>query len=204
MHRDSSSQSLRSTGQGLEEWIVLDKSLSRSRSQTFHKWVANDDRYDLNGAAHFVSLLRNMLAGRSIAQEFFLEAKGVQIMGLLLQRCDPRLINVGFLMSVQSLVESLLGGKDKLLKAFYQYVLFEFRIWSDSDISLRIAHVQLVSTYIKDNSDYFRKFFGIEHFLCVIRSHYSGSIGRRRRENTIRLTEEDEKSMRMALLGKFA
>ncbi len=142
-----------------------------------------------------------MLVNQKRAQDLFLQSKGVQLMGLLLQKCDARIINVGFLMSLQSLVEGLAGSKMDLLKAIYKYILFDFRIWTESDISVRIAHVQLISTYLKDNPEYFREMFGISFLLKIIRSHYLEMNKDKRSESSVKLSDEDHKCMRMAILG---
>lgn len=144
-----------------------------------------------------------MLIDQRSAQDFFLQSKGVQIMGLILQRCDPRLINVGLLMSLQSLVESVSQSKDELLKSVYQHIMFDFRIWTDSDISVRIAHVQLLSTYIKDDPEYFNKCFGVKFIVQVIDTHYRDNTKVQVRENSIELNDGDRKCVRMALLGKL-
>ena len=164
----------------------------------------DEDHYNLNGAAYFMSLLRNMLIDQRSAQEFFLQSKGVQIMGLILQKCDPRLINVGLLMSLQALVDSLMQSKDELLKSVYQHIMFDFRIWTDSDISVRVAHVQLLSTYIKDDPEYFNQYFGVKFIVQVINTHYSGNSKIQVRENSVELNDGDRKCVRMALLGEFA
>ena len=140
---------------------------------------------------------------QSNVQELFLQSKGVQLMGLLLQRCDPRIINVGFLVSIQALVDSLAGSQVQLLKAIYQYIIFDFRIWTESEISVRIAHAQLISTYIKDNVEFFREDFGVGFIMKIIRSHYLETNRSKMRENSVQLETEDKTCMRMALLGKY-
>ena len=187
----------------VEDWVLVDRSTVRTRNMTFSKWAADEDNYILNGASYFISLLRNMLIEQTSAQEFFLQSKGVQIMGLILQKCDPRLINVGLLMSLQALVESIAQSKDELLKSVYQHIMFDFRIWTDSDISVRIAHVQLLSTYIKDDPEYFSQSFGVGFIVQVINAHYSGKTRAQVRENSVELNESDSKCVRMALLGKL-
>ena len=59
----------------------------------------------------------------------FVDLQAIKVMGLLLQTCNPDLINIGFLHSVEQLVESILGLKEDLLKAVYEHVVFEFKIW---------------------------------------------------------------------------
>eukprot|EP00794_Sanderia_malayensis_P017323 gene17323-19056_t len=188
--------------QGNEDWILVDKTASsRTRNFTFTRWANEKDYYDLNGASYFISLLRNMLVSQRAAQESFIQSKGVQLMGLLLQKCDARIINIGFLMSLQSLVEGLAESKMELQQAVYKYILFDFRIWSDSDISLRIAHVQLISTYVKDKPGYFKELFGVGFLLKIVCSHYLEQGRVQKRESSAELIDEHQKSIRVAILG---
>lgn len=52
---------------------------------------------------------------------------------------NPRLIDVNVLMSVQLLVETTASVNQTLLNLFYQYLLFDFRIWSNSEFPVRIG-----------------------------------------------------------------
>ena len=160
--------------------------MPRTRSETYKNWVRQDN-HDLNGVAHFVSLIRHMIVSHKEMQDISLELEGVKLIGLLLQECDSGLINVGFLDSIAQLVESLLGIKDELLEAVYQYIVFDFRIWYDADVCVQIAHTQLLHTYIKDDPEYYSKRFGIDFFLRVIMEYYCGGVNReelRRKKKT--------------------
>ena len=169
---------------------------------TFLEWGTDEDHNNLNGAAYFILLLRNMLTKHTSAQEFFLHSEDVKIMGLILQKCDPRLINVGLLMSLQALVESM-QSKDDLLKSVYQHIMLDFRIWTVSDIAVRIAHVQLLSTYVKNDPKYFKESFGVGFIVQVINTHYNGKTRTEVRENSVELNKSESKCVRMELLGKL-
>ena len=58
---------------------------------------------------------------------------------------------------------------------------------------MQIGHIQYLSTLIKSDRKYFRKKFGVQYFLDVIRAHYCTH------EN---LSPVDCKTIRVALLGE--
>ena len=122
--------------------------------------------------------------------------------------CDPALINIGFHNAIGQLVESLLGVKDELLEAVYQYIVFDFVIWSNAGISVQFAHVQLLCTYIKDDPMYFENLFSIEYFLNIVQQFYCRGPGDNHGNNTAIatakkqvLTVTEERDLRTALLG---
>ena len=81
----------------------------------------------------------------------------------------------------------------KFLSQIHQSILFDFRIWSRSQFTVQIGHIQYLSTLIKSDRKYFRKKFGVQYFLDVIRAHYCTH------EN---LSPVDCKTIRVALLGE--
>lgn len=180
------------------EWTLLDPKVPRTRSETFKCW-AKQDNHDLNGVAHFISLIRYMIGSRKQIQDMTLDLQGIKVIGLLLQECDPGLMNIGFLDSVAQLVESLLGVKDELLEAVYKFILFDFKIWCDADISVQIAHTQLLHTYIKNEPLYFSSLFGIDYFIRVIEECYCDKELQTKKK--VQLTESEERDLRNALLG---
>ena len=116
-------------------------------------------------------------------------------MGSLLQKVDIHLIDVNVLMAAQLFTEILTVTKQgKLLYQFYHSILLDFRIWSRSEFHMQIGHIQYISTLIMSDRKYFRKKFGIQYFLDVIRQHYS--------DNSVKvLSNEDCITIRGALLG---
>ncbi len=49
------------------------------------------------------------------------------------------MVDVHVLMSIQLLVETVAESNKTLLYHIYQYLLFDFRIWSKSDFPVRIG-----------------------------------------------------------------
>ena len=184
-------------------WTLVDPSLPRTRSDTFKHWVKSDN-HDINGVAHFVALIRNIIGSRLQTNITPLDVNGIKVISLLLHDCDPALINIGFHNAIGQLVESLLGLKDEMLEAVYQYIVFDFEIWANADISVQIAHIQLLSTYIKDDPTYFGNLFTIDYFLNIVQQFYCrGPTERGDRQRRQILTETDERDLRTALLGKI-
>uniref|UniRef100_T1J5I8 BEACH domain-containing protein n=1 Tax=Strigamia maritima TaxID=126957 RepID=T1J5I8_STRMM len=174
-----------------DDWIVV------SNSQY------SDDLLHRNIVASFLIMLRNFIKNHTVNQEHLLNARGIAIIAELLVEVPPNTICVHVLMAVQLLVESLgVGGHNGgdggdttahgLLRALYQHVLFNFRIWNKSDFPVRIGHIQYLSTIIKDNRRYFRKKYGVQFFLDVIRHYYTSSST---------LNNDDVKTIRNSLLG---
>lgn len=56
----------------------------------------------------------------------------------------------------------------------YSYLFFHFiqRIWSRSVFTVRIGHIQYLATVIKDNRKDFRKKYGVQYMLDVIKTYY--------------------------------
>lgn len=88
-----------------------------------------------------MTLLRYMLANNLINQETMVRENAVATLGALLQRVDPSLIDVNVLMAIQLLVDNVASSCVSLLHHVYQYLLFDFRIWSKSDFPVQIGRV---------------------------------------------------------------
>ncbi|XP_072180695.1 neurobeachin-like protein 1 [Diadema setosum] len=141
----------------------------------------------------FLVLLKNICIGHSINQELLHKTQGLATIGALLQKAEPSLIDVNVLMAVQLLVEAVCMGNPHLLKTAHRHILFDFRIWSRSDFPVRIGHIQYLSTIIKDNRKNFRKAYGVQFMLDVIRTYYSC--------NNTDLAADDAKAIRHSLRG---
>ncbi|KDR13565.1 hypothetical protein L798_12637 [Zootermopsis nevadensis] len=62
------------------------------------------------------------------------------IIGVLLAKAKPHLIDVNVLMAVQLLVEMARDTSNAMLRqALFQHVLFNFKIWSQSQFHIRIG-----------------------------------------------------------------
>ncbi|KAK3582874.1 hypothetical protein CHS0354_012486 [Potamilus streckersoni] len=163
-----------------EDWVVLPSSSYA------------DKKLQQNQVAGFLTLLRNMMQTHTTNQDTFVRTSGAATLSALLQKVNPKLIDVHVLMAIQLLVEATAATNKVLLNHLYQNILFDFRIWSKSDFPVRIGHIQYLSTIIKDDRRHFRKIFGVQYMLDVIRSHYSSRSG---------LSEEDAKTIRVSLLN---
>ncbi|XP_053386541.1 neurobeachin-like protein 1 [Mercenaria mercenaria] len=163
-----------------EDWVILPSSSYA------------DTKLEQNQVAGFLTLLRNMVQTKPVNQQTFVQTNGAAVIGALLQKVNCKLIDVNVLMAVQLLVEATASTNRTMLHHMYQYILFDFRIWSRSDFPVRIGHIQYLSTIIKDDRRHFRKMFGVQYILDVIRSHYS---------NDCVLSEEDARTIRVSLLS---
>ena len=117
------------------------------------------------------------MCGHTINLEQLMRGGGVAIIGFLLSQAKPDLIDVNVLMAAQLLIELAQGSQDqKLLHQIYHSILFDFRIWSRSQFHVQIGHIQYLSTLVKSDRKYFRRKFGVQYLLDVIRSHYTGCL----------------------------
>ncbi|XP_071942779.1 neurobeachin-like protein 1 [Antedon mediterranea] len=147
-----------------------------------------------NQVACFLTLIKNICVGHPINQDMLHQCQGIPTIGMLLQKVDPRLIDVHVLMAIQTFLEYISDGNSVLSKSTYQHLLFDFRIWSKSDFTVRIAHIQYLSTVIKDDHKYFHQKFGVSYILDVIRTYYSDF-------GPEDISREDSKTIRAALFG---
>ncbi|CAI9726854.1 1 isoform X1 [Octopus vulgaris] len=172
----------RSVSDPNEEWVLVQHSSS------------TDAKLEQNQVAAFLTLLRNMLQTKTKNQDSFIRTHGAATVGALLQKVNSELIDVHVLMAVQLLVEAAATTNTMLLRHLYQFILFDFRVWSRSDFPVRIGHIQYLATIIKDDRKHFRKKYGVQYILDVIRTYYSSVT-----EGS--LTKEDTKTIRVSLLG---
>ncbi len=171
---------------GNDDWEMLP-------SSSFSDW-----KLEQNAISGFLTLVKNLVSGHTVNLEQLMRGGGVSVIGALLQRARPRLIDVNVLMAAQLLVELAHASKDgKLLFQIYQHVLFDFRIWSRSEFHVQIGHVQYVSTIVRDDRKFFRKKFGVQFLLDVIKKHYSPGSS----SSSCSLSKEDCRTMRASLFG---
>ncbi|KAL4217498.1 Neurobeachin-like protein 1 [Mactra antiquata] len=168
------------TAQEQDDWVVVPSSSYA------------DTKLEQNQVAGFLTLLRNMIQTKPVNQQTFVQTNGAAVIGALLQKVNSKLIDVNVLMAVQLLVEATAASNKLMLHHIYQCIMFDFRIWSRSDFPVRIGHIQYLSTIIKDDRRHFRKMFGVQYILDVIRSHYSTECT---------LSEDDARTIRVSLLN---
>ncbi|KAH0627676.1 hypothetical protein JD844_003763 [Phrynosoma platyrhinos] len=86
--------------------------------------------------------------------------------GYRARRVSSQAMDMNVLMASQILMEQVASeGNNLLLHLLYQYLLFDFRIWSN-------CHIQYLSNIIKDHKQRIRKKYGVQYILDSIRTYY--------------------------------
>ncbi|XP_078085110.1 neurobeachin-like protein 1 isoform X3 [Mustelus asterias] len=156
---------------------------------------ASEARLEKNPVATFLLTIKHFIRRHPINQENLLHSHGVATLGVLLQKIPNSLADVNMLVAVQLLIEQANVEKNtQLLHHMYQHLLFDFRIWSRGDFPFRIGHIQYLSTIIKDNRKLFRKKYGVQFLLDVIRMCYSSD-----KDND--MSADDVRTIRASLYG---
>ncbi|XP_066487542.1 neurobeachin-like protein 2 [Tiliqua scincoides] len=134
---------------------------------------SSEGRLERNGVAAFLLLVKNFIRGHPVNQESLVQCHGPAIIGALLQKVSSQMIDMSVLMASQILMEQVASeGNNLLLHFLYQYLLFDFRIWSNSDFAVRLGHIQYLSNIIKDHKQRIRKKYGVQYLLDSIRTYY--------------------------------
>ncbi|XP_068150111.1 LOW QUALITY PROTEIN: neurobeachin-like protein 1 [Drosophila tropicalis] len=172
------------TAEEFTDWEVLSSNLN-----TEWKMIQNP-------LASFLCLLRYLTYDHEPNQEQLLSEDSLAIIGIMLQRCPPSMFDVNALMSTHLLMESLQGHKaergGQLLDALYAHIVFDFAIWSRLQFQIMLGHVQYLSAMIKNDRKFFRRRYGVQFVLDVVRQYYTTP------EN---LSSDDAKTIRATLLG---
>jgi len=146
--------------------------------------------------ASFLCLLRYLTHEHETNQEQLLSSECLAIVGTMLQRCPPNLFDVNALMATHLLMESLQGHKaeagGQLLDALYAHIVFDFAIWSRLQFQITLGHAQYLSAMIKNDRKFFRKRYGVQFVLDVVRQYYSTPDS---------ITDDDAKTIRATLFG---
>ncbi|XP_041045681.1 neurobeachin-like protein 2 isoform X1 [Carcharodon carcharias] len=134
---------------------------------------SSESKLERNSVAAFLLLVKNLTRNHTINQENFIQCNGPAVIGALLQKVPSHRVDMNVLMACQFLMEQAASeGNNLLLHYMYQYLLFDFRIWSHSDFAVRLGHIQYLSTIIKDHKQRIRKRYGVQYILDSIRTHY--------------------------------
>ncbi|XP_073843399.1 neurobeachin-like protein 1 isoform X2 [Musca autumnalis] len=149
--------------------------------------------------ASFMCFIRYLTHEHDNNQENLLHSECLSIVGMMLQKCPPKLFDVNALMATHLFMESLQGHKTStgqsnvaLLDELYTSIAFNFDIWVRMPFQITLGHVQYLGAMIKNDRKYFRKKFGIQFFLDTIRQYYGTP------EN---ITPEDAKTIRSTMFG---
>ncbi|BFF98031.1 neurobeachin-like protein 1 [Drosophila madeirensis] len=148
--------------------------------------------------ASFLCLLRYLTHEHETNQEQLLASECLAIIGTMLQRCPPALFDVNALMATHLLMESLQGHKSgtdaggQLLDSLYAHIVFDFGIWSRLQFQITLGHVQYLSAMIKNDRKFYRRHYGVQFVLDVVRQYYSTPDN---------ISNDDAKTIRATLFG---
>lgn len=135
-----------------------------------------DGELEKNIVSMMLNLVRHLFHNSDIMQDRFERNNGIALLGFLIQRLPRHFIDINLLRVCQDLVNEAANLSSKsLLNAIYEYLIFDFRIWNKADYEIRIGHIQYISTIIKDDRKYFRKKYGVQFFLDVIKTYFGSS-----------------------------
>ncbi|XP_053953173.1 neurobeachin-like protein 1 isoform X1 [Anastrepha ludens] len=149
--------------------------------------------------ASFICFLRYLTHCHENNQENMLNSECLPMIGAMLRKCSPSLFDVNALMATHLFIESLQNqksesgnahGNSTLLDVLYTDIAFNFHIWVRMNFEITLGHVQYLSAMIKNDRKFFRKKFGIQFFLDVVRDHYSTPDS---------ITPDDAKTIRSAM-----
>ncbi|KAJ8354366.1 hypothetical protein SKAU_G00219330 [Synaphobranchus kaupii] len=135
---------------------------------------SSEGRLEKNSVAAFLLMVKNLLRHHPVNQESLLHCHGPAIIGFMLSKVPSSMMDMSVLMACHYLLEQVSSeGNSNLLSQLYQYLLFDFRIWSSCHFAVCLSHIQNLSAVIKDSKQRTRKKYGVQYILDSIRTHYS-------------------------------
>uniref|UniRef100_A0A8U8BWE7 Neurobeachin-like protein 2 n=1 Tax=Geospiza parvula TaxID=87175 RepID=A0A8U8BWE7_GEOPR len=139
-------------------------------------WCPAESRLERNSVAAFLLLVKNFLRNHAVNQESLVQCHGPAIIGALLHKVPGTLLDMSTLVASQILMEQVASeGSGFLLHLLYQHLLFDFRIWSNSDFAVRLGHIQYLASVVKDHKQRIRKKYGVQFLLDSIRTYYGSA-----------------------------
>ncbi|XP_068179302.1 neurobeachin-like protein 2 isoform X1 [Antennarius striatus] len=131
-------------------------------------------RLERNSIAAFLLMVKNLICHHPVNQESLLQCHGPSIIGAMLSKVPGSMMDMNVLMALQLLLEQVFNeGNSLLLQQLYQYLLFDFRIWTKSHFAVCLAHVQYLSSVIKKGKQRMKRKYGVQYILDAIRTFYS-------------------------------
>ncbi|XP_068091322.1 neurobeachin-like protein 2 isoform X2 [Hyperolius riggenbachi] len=152
-------------------------------------------RLERNGVAAFLLMVKNFIQRHPSNRESLLQCHGPAIIGALLQKVSPLMMDMNVLMASQMLMDEISAeGHHFLLHHLYQHLLFDFRIWSNSDFAVRLGHIQYLSSIMKDHKQRVRRKYGVQYILDSLRRHYGT-------QKEDQITEDNVKTIQLSLFS---
>ena len=136
-----------------------------------------------NVVALLLNLQRYLFHNNDILQDRLQRNNGIALLSFLIQRLPKQFVDINLLRMAQEFVaEASLIGDKCLLNLIHEHLIFDFRIWNKAEYEIRIGHIQYVSTIVKDDKKYFRKKYGIQFFLDIVKTYFGSSGGSARQD----------------------
>uniref|UniRef100_A0A672Z4Y8 Neurobeachin-like protein 2 n=1 Tax=Sphaeramia orbicularis TaxID=375764 RepID=A0A672Z4Y8_9TELE len=133
-----------------------------------------EGRLERNSIAAFLLLVKNLIRHHPVNQESLLHCHGPSIIGAMLSEVPGSMMDMNVLIACQLLLEQVFTeGNSPLLQQLYQYLLFDFRIWTKSHFAVCLAHVQYLSSVINKGKQRMKRKYGVQYILDTIRTYYS-------------------------------
>jgi hypothetical protein len=150
-----------------------------------------------------LNLIRYLLHNNDIIQDRMQRNDGISLLGFLIQRLPKRFVDINLLRICQEFVVEANRVADRsLVNSVYDHLIFDFRIWNKADYEIRIGHIQYISTIIKDDKKYFRRKYGIQFFLDILKAYFSSTNHVNTSDNELQsLNEEDLRDLRNSFFG---
>ncbi|XP_018427338.1 PREDICTED: LOW QUALITY PROTEIN: neurobeachin-like protein 2 [Nanorana parkeri] len=156
---------------------------------------SSESRLERNGVAAFLLMVKNFIQHHPANQESLLQCVGPAIIGALLQKVSPLVLDMNVLMASQMLMDQVASeGHNYLLHHLYQHLLFDVRIWCNSDFAVRLGHIQFLSSIMKDHKQRVRRKYGVQYILDSVRRHYGT-------QKEDQITEDNVKTVQMSLFS---
>lgn len=194
----------------LNEWSNTAKSSQNYQPASVpynsRKSSFDDSELEQNVVSLILNLIRYLFHNSDIMQDRIERNNGIPLLSFLLQRLPRRFIDINLLRICQEFVNETINLNDKsLLNSIYEHLIFDFRVWNKADYEIRIGHIQYISTKIKDDKKYFRKKYGIQFFLDVIKTYFGSSYKKPIEPNETQraqnMNDEDLRNLRNSFFG---
>ena len=149
-----------------------------------------DSHLEQNVVALLLNLQRYLFHNNDILQDRLQRNNGIALLSFLIQRLPKQFVDINLLRMAQEFVaEASLIGDKCLLNLIHEHLIFDFRIWNKAEYEIRIGHIQYVSTIVKDDKKYFRKKYGIQFFLDIVKTYFGSSSGAKQDANQSNMSD---------------
>ena len=161
------------------------------------------------------NLIRYLFHNSDIMHDRLQRNQGISLLSFLLQRLPKRFIDINLLRVMQQIVSETQSLTDAtLLNSIYENLIFDFRIWNKAEYEIRIGHINYILILVKDDKKYFRKKYGIQFFLDIIKTYFGrnsvsndksntnlGNSNGSKESNSNQMNDEDLRNLRISFFS---